>query len=202
MNVKLAALMLSLVAVAPLAAQDWEAGAFLGQQTHGNFSVTDSVGTTTASFPNKTVVGLRVGHAILDFGPVLLQGTAGYQPQTTMTLRESFSAGGAPRSTDYKTGYASLGAMLNLKAFFALGAGLEYRFEKIETSADSTTYARPWLRLNAGVAIPSPVVKPFLGVEASFPLTNKKIDDAVSTADFLKVLAPKAQVGLYAGVRF
>jgi len=58
--------------------------------------------------------------------------------------------------------------------------------------------------VNAGFAIPSPVVKPFVGLEVAFPLTTKSsgVDSSASTADALKAMAPKSQFGLYAGIRF
>jgi len=202
MPVKKPVLLLASLAMLPLSAQTWELGAFVGQQSRPSFKVADSFSTNTVTFPKKNVVGLRLGYAVLDVGPVLLQATAGYQPQASVTYKETFTDANPPRTTDYKTGHMSVGAMLNLKSLVSVGAGMEYRLEKIELGSESTTYGRPWVRVNAGLAIPTPVVKPFLGVEAAFALTSIKIDDAGSTADFLRVLAPKAQVGVYAGVRF
>jgi hypothetical protein len=46
------------------------------------------------------------------------------------------------------------------------------------------------------------VVKPFFGLEVAAPLTSKSYDRNASSVEFLKMLAPKLQVGLYAGIRF
>jgi hypothetical protein len=91
--------------------------------------------------------------------------------------------------------------MFNFKVVVAVGAGLEYRSEKLEGYGKDATYNRPWARLNIGYVIPSPVVKPFFGVEVAFPLTNtsNKFD---SMEDILKSMAPKSQFGLYLGLRF
>jgi hypothetical protein len=97
--------------------------------------------------------------------------------------------------------------MFNFKAVVAVGAGFEYRSESLAVSGSgstnvSTTYGRPWARLNVGYAIPSPVVKPFIGVEVAAPLTSKSYDANGSPEDSLKMIAPKLQLGLYAGIRF
>ena len=82
-----------------------------------------------------------------------------------------------------------------------MGAGLEYRAEKLDVEGESTTYNRPWIRANIGYAIPSPLVKPFFGLEVAFPLTStsNKFDSIENT---LKSMAPKNQIGIYAGIRF
>ncbi|HCZ33920.1 MAG TPA: hypothetical protein DHV93_10990 [Holophagaceae bacterium] len=96
--------------------------------------------------------------------------------------------------------------MFNFKAFVAVGAGLEFRSERLSGSVagtgDSTTYNRVWARMNAGFAVPSPFVKPFFGVEAAFPLSTRSLESDASAADALKSMAPKSQFGIYAGIRF
>lgn len=208
--------------VLPLSAQTWEVGAFLGQQAYRSDSLTNPAlsATLDTKVDSKFIFGLRVGRSVVDLGPALLQVTLGYQPPiaATATITETYDnavPGVAPRtggiktamvttstSGDYKASAFSVGAMFNFKAFVALGAGLEYRFEKLETEGLSTTYGRPWLRLNAGIAIPSPVVKPFVGIEANLPLSSKSLSDIQSDEDMLKAMAPKSQIGVYAGIRF
>jgi hypothetical protein len=58
------------------------------------------------------------------------------------------------------------------------------------------------LRANAGYAFPSPVVKPFVGLEVALPLTSKSFDRAATDEENMKAFAPKLQIGLYAGIRF
>ncbi len=95
-----------------------------------------------------------------------------------------------------------MGAMFNFKALVAVGAGVEYRSEKITGPTTSTTYGRPWARVNAGYAFPTPLVKPFIGIEVAAPLTKKDYNDSLSSEDTLKAFAPKLQVGVYGGIRF
>ncbi|BDU76115.1 hypothetical protein [Mesoterricola sediminis] len=198
---KKAAMFLPLLVVLPLSANTWEAGVFIGQQSFRSQNVTLGGNTFSGDVDNKVTYGFRVGRSVLDFGPALLEVTAGFQPESRANA--TIRINGAPFGTgEYKTQHFSIGAMANLKAFVALGAGVEYRFEKLDTGSASTTYARPWIRVNAGIAIPSPVVKPFVGVEAAVPVTSKSVDATSPEEDQIKALAPKFQIGLYAGIRF
>ncbi|HEY3400632.1 MAG TPA: hypothetical protein VGK03_08375 [Geothrix sp.] len=200
-------ILLALLLGAPLAAQTFEVGLFIGQQQYLSPHVDVAPGTTLRmEADSKTVVGARFGYALVDFGPALLQLTAGFQPEAKSTVKGSL--GGSP-SVDigtFKENHWSAGAMVNFKAVVAVGAGLEFRSERLSGDlagiSDSTTYNRVWARLNAGYAIPSPVVKPFFGVEVAFPLSTKSLDLNASTSDALKSLAPKSQFGIYAGIRF
>jgi len=192
----------------PLAAQSFEVGLFLGQQQYPTPHVDVAPGTTLQFSPdNKTVYAARFGVSVADFGPASFQLTLGLQPETKSTV--SASLGGVSANVgDFKENHWSAGAMFNFKAVVAVGAGLEYRAEKLSGafsgSNDSTTYNRVWARLNAGYAIPSPVVKPFIGVEVAFPLTttNSTLALSASDAEVLKAMAPKSQFGIYAGIRF
>lgn len=183
-----------LLVAAPLAAQSFEVGLFVGQQSHK--SVNDF--GPEVKVDSKTVVGLRAGYSIVDLGPALLQITAGYQPESKSAIK----VGGFGVVNDYKQSHWSVGAMFNFKAVVAIGAGLEYRSEKLTADVDSTTYGRPWARVNAGLAFPSPLVKPFIGLEVAVPLVSKSFDVAASDSENLKSLAPKMQIGIYAGLRF
>ena len=102
---------------------------------------------------------------------------------------------------------------MNWNFLVRLGVGLEYRSEKLNftdaflpSANTSTTYGRPWVRGTAGFTIPTPLVKPFIGVEVAFPLTTSTTTyDQVNNGDWNslnKAMAPKAQYGIYAGVRF
>lgn len=189
---------LAALAAAPLAAQTYELGLNISKQTYAE----PSFSGVSIKEDSKTSVAGRFGVAIVDVGPVLFQFTAAYQPQTT--TKATVSGLGVPfGSGDFKSGYWGAGAALTFKAVVAVGVGLEYRSEKLEDGSASTTYGRPWMRANFGYAIPSPLVKPFIGLEVAFPLAKKDLDASVtSTDDFLKTLAPKNQIGIYAGIRF
>lgn len=201
---KKAAWCLGFLLAAPLAAQSFELGVFAGQQSYKSYSlVADPANSVSVSIDSKTVYGARFGYSVVDFGPALFQLTAGYQPESTATGKSTIVLGGTPvySQGDYKEGHWSVGAMFNFKALVAIGAGVEFRSESLKTDTDSTTYNRPWARFNVGYAFPTPLVKPFIGVEADFPLTSKS-NETGSTADMLKSLAPKAQIGVYGGIRF
>ncbi|MBI3130166.1 MAG: hypothetical protein HYZ13_02305 [Acidobacteria bacterium] len=183
---------LVLVAAAPLAAQDFEVGVFVGRQTYKDFNVLG----VTAEPESKTVTGARFGYSIVDIGPALFQLTAGFQPEAKTSVKSSLGSGGELKHKHY-----SMGAMFNFKAGVAIGAGLEYRFEKLDDGSTSTNYGRPWMRANVGFAFPTPLVKPFVGLEVAAPLTSKS-NETGSAEDVLKSVAPKMQVGIYAGLRF
>ncbi len=185
----------------PVAAQDVEVGVFAGRQAYAS-AHTDVVpgGTLQVEADTKTVWGLRLGYSLVDLGPALFQVTAGYQPETSARLKGSL--GGAPIGEgDLKESHWSAGVMFNFKAVVAVGLGVEFRSESLKETTDSTTYNRPWARLTLGYAFPTPGVKPFMGLEADFPLVSKS-NEFGSTADLLKSLAPKNQIGIYAGLRF
>jgi hypothetical protein len=189
---------LAALAAAPLAAQTFEVGLNVSRQIYAE----PSAAGINVKEDAKTAVAARFGVALVDVGPVLFQATASYQPQTTTTA--TVSAPGFPFSVsgDYKSGYWGVGAALTFKAVVAVGVGLEYRSEKLEDSANSTTYGRPWFRANFGYAFPTPIVKPFIGLEVGVPLAKKDLNASASNEDFLKALAPKNQIGLYGGIRF
>jgi hypothetical protein len=185
----------------PLAAQKWEAGLFVGQQSYKSVS---DMGMTMEP-EKKTIASIRFGYAVADLGPALFQLTAGYQPQANTEAKVN---GSTMPNFSYDQSHWSVGAMFNFKAMVAVGAGIEYRSETLAVSGSnstniSTTYGRPWARLNAGVAIPSPLVKPFIGVEVAVPLISKSYDaNNNNPDDALRMLAPKMQMGLYFGLRF
>ncbi len=193
---------LALLSVAPLAAQSFEVGLFAGQQSFKSFSDSGS----TAEPAKKTVVGARFGYSVVDLGPALFQVTAGYQPE----VKTDFEIDGtAFPGVEFTQKHWSVGAMFNFKAGVAFGAGLEYRNESLGLKGPggdiSTTYGRPWARANVGFAFPTPLVKPFLGLEVAVPLTSTSpslTDYSSDEKSFLKAHAPKMQVGIYGGLRF
>ncbi len=195
-----------LLVAAPLAAQDFEVGVFLGQQSFKDVTIAGN----EAKPASKTVAGMRFGYSVVDLGPALFQLTAGYQPK----FKTDVEVNGANSGNTFTHEHLSVGAMFNFKAYVAVGAGVEYRFEKLggEAPGDptvSTTYGRPWARANVGFAFPTPLVKPFVGLEVAVPLVSKSLSDSEYLAsalgdgkDALKTHAPKLQIGLYAGLRF
>lgn len=195
--------LLLVLAAVPLSAQSFEAGLFIGQQSYKSFS---DAGTTVEP-AKKTVTGVRLGYSLLDLGPALLQVTAGYQPEAKTTIEANGTTVPGFEGTQK---HWSVGAMFNFKAFVAIGAGVEYRSESLGFKGPgtdiSTTYGRPWARANVGFAFPTPIVKPFIGLEVAVPL----VSTSPSTAEYfgpddsvaLKAHAPKMQIGIYGGIRF
>ena len=174
---------LLLVLAAPLSAQTFEVGLNVSREAYTSQNTTPRV-----EAEDKTVVAARVGYALVDLGPALLQVTAAYQPKVDTDLKPN----GILVPTKVGHEYWGVGAMFNFKALVAVGAGVDYRFEKTTVASvysSSHTYGRPWARVNVGYAFPTPVVKPFIGVEAAIPLTEE-------------TLGPKGQVGVYGGIRF
>lgn len=185
----------ALVAAAPLAAQSWELGVFAGQQTYKTNDV------MAAQPKNKTVVGARLGYSVVDLGPALFQLTAGFQPKAESEIEQA----GVNTGAKYQQSHMSVGAMFNFKAFVAFGAGVEYRMEKLNVTGSSlsdVSYSRPWARANVGMAFPTPLVKPFIGLEVAMPLASKSASTTDSPEDQIRGAAPKLQVGLYGGIRF
>ncbi len=199
------------LATLPLTAQSWEVGAFLGQQTYDKFTWRDTgSGMDTEAKPEgKTVGALRVGYGLVDIGPALFQFSAAYQPKVSTDVKFSapgVSGLGIGLNLDHQA--SSLGVALIFRAGVSASVGLDYRWDKLEGTfqglSSTTTYGRPWARANVGFALPTPIAKPFLGLEVAAPLANKSVNALGPTTDeeALKALAPKLQVGLYGGIRF
>jgi hypothetical protein len=203
-------LALATLVAAPLAAQSIELGLNISRQTYQDQSAVLGSLKSDYKLDDKTVIAARFGYALVDIGPALFQLTAAYQPSTETNATVNVSLANVPFAKGtgtYKQGYWGAGAALTFKALFAVGVGLEYRSEKLEGAIgslnSSTTYGRPWARANVGYAFPSPIVKPFIGLEVAAPLAKKDLDaNTTSSDDFLKALAPKMTVGLYGGIRF
>jgi len=198
---------LGLLLASPLAAQSLEVGVFIGQQQYPSPHADVLPGTTLRmEADSKTVYAVRLGYSIVDLGPALFQLTAGFQPEARSTVKASLGGSPSVNVGEFKENHWSAGAMFQFKAVVAVGAGLEFRSERlsgdVSGTSDSTTYNRIWGRLNAGFAIPSPVLQAFFGVEAAFPFGSRSLDPNASNADLLKSLAPRNQIGIYAGLRF
>lgn len=190
-------LLAALVIGTPLAAQSWELGLFAGQQSYKSI---DAFGGS-AQPKSKVILGARVGYSVVDLGPALFQLTAGFQPKTDAAIEVN----GTDVGDAFQHQHMSVGAMFNFKAGVAFGAGIEYRFEKLNITGSGlsdTAYNRPWLRANLGYALPSPFVKPFIGLEVALPLMSKSFSATASDEDNMKAFAPKLQIGLYGGIRF
>jgi hypothetical protein len=193
------------LAAAPLAAQSFELSLFGAQQEYKDLSFSQGSTTVTGKVQSNPVYLARVGWSLIDWGPVMFQLTAGYQPESKATYTATFANspyhGNGTVAGDYKYSAYTVGAMFNFKLFLAFGAGLEYRSEGLNNGLTSATWGRPWARANIGFAFPTPLVKPFIGIEAAMPLTTVT-NDVHTSEDLLKSNAPTLQVGVYVGLRF
>ncbi len=145
-------------------------------------------------------VGFRVGWSLLDLKVAELSLTGTYQPKAQADLVLNGTKLGR-----YGVESVAAGAQLDFKVLINFNAGVEMRQERLswELTAggqDSSTQTRPWLRAGLGFTLPTPYLSPFLRLEVAAPARK---EDRTATPDQLrKALAPQAQVGLYAGIRF
>ncbi len=149
---------------------------------------------------SPTGFGLRGGFDVLDLKVASLQLNATWHNKTTGDL-----ATGGAKVGELDNQYWAAGAMVNWKFLVNVGAGVEYRSEKLTWRPASgpstdTTLGRPWARVNVGFSIPTPVVSPFLTLEVAAPLSKK--DNGGNPGDVSEALAPQVQVGIYGGIRF
>ncbi|HZU52976.1 MAG TPA: hypothetical protein VFF77_03715 [Holophagaceae bacterium] len=210
--------LLALASALPLAAQSFEVGALYTW----NPTKTQSADPLGPSMPIDMKVdtwkaaGLRFGYNFMSVGPLEVQGNATVQFNNSEDFNWSDGSSSIKVGTvDYK--YWAVGAAVNWNFLVRLGVGLEYRSESLSSKYSafvpsqyntSTTYRRPWIRATAGYVFPSPIVKPFIGIEAAIPVTSTSFsssDLSGTNPNFDKLnksLAPKAQYGIYAGIRF
>lgn len=149
---------------------------------------------------SPTGFGIRGGFDVLDLKVAALQLNATWHNKTTGDLKY-----GGTKYGELDNQYWAAGAMVNWKLLVNVGAGVEYRSEKLTfrpstgASTDSTQ-GRPWARVNVGFSIPTPVVSPFFLFEVAAPLSKK--DTTSSSKDLTDALAPQVQIGIYGGIRF
>ena len=149
---------------------------------------------------SPTGLGIRGGFDILDLKVAALQLNATWHNKTTGDLKY-----GGTKLGEMDNQYWAAGAMVNWKLLVNVGAGVEYRSEKLtfrptSGSATDSTQGRPWARVNVGFSIPTPVVSPFFLFEVAAPLSKK--DTTSTPKDLTEALAPQVQIGIYGGIRF
>ena len=126
----------------------------------------------------------------------------------------------------YKYSYwmAGFGYMWDLSPGLNLGAHLEVRGEALNASGDfytggtasnpgpaqhvdhSTTYVRPWFRLNMDYAFKAAGTSPFIGLDASLAMLKGTQDKGLAPTQWndnsVKSMAPQATFSVYLGMRF
>ena len=144
-------------------------------------------------------LGFRAAYTFLDMKVAELGAAVTYHPKS----QDDLSLGGV-NIGKFGNQYVAIGVQADWKFLLNLHAGLDMRSEKLttttSTSSDSTTVTRPWVKVGAGFAMPTPAVSPFVRLEVAVPLTSS--DTSSSTDDFRKAMAPSLQVALYGGIRF
>jgi hypothetical protein len=203
--VKNATFALALLLGAPLVAQSYEVGLFVGQQKYAWAQIPAHGPSSSPIYTpdQKTIWGIRLGCSVVTLGPASLQLNAGFQPES----KSRISATPPDSPWDFSESHWSVGAVFHFKALLDWGVGIEQRMEKLSGNqfggSDSTTSNRAWGVLNASWTRPGPTVKPFIGVECAFPLSVSNHQGSYSSqADTLKAMAPSSQIGLYTGIRF
>lgn len=187
----------ALAACLALPACAGEAG-ILGSKLIGQSQTVTGLGKYEDVSP--TGVGFRVGWSLLDLKVVELSLNATYQPKAEADLKLAGAKIGR-----YGVEYVAAGAQVDFKVLVNLNVGAEMRQERLSWDlgaagkADSTQ-TRPWLRAGMGFSIPTPVLSPFVRLEVAIPATKE--DRAGTSDEIRKALAPRAQVGVYAGIRF
>ena len=190
-------LLLSMVAVLPATAG--ELGILVDKQA-GKAQTATAFSTQKYDAISPTGLGLRGGFDVLDLKVAALQLNATWHNKTKGDL----TYGGANYG-EFENQYWAAGAMVNWKLLVNVGAGVEYRSEKltfrpISGASTDSTLVRPWARVNIGFSIPTPVVSPFFLFEVAAPLSKK--DSTSTPKDLTEALAPQVQIGLYGGIRF
>ena len=206
--------LLALASALPLAAQSFEVGALYTWNPTKGQTITAGPNSEEIKADTWKAAGLRFGYNFVSIGPMEIQGNATMQFNNTQNIGIKVNGTTVPSpgiTEDYK--YWAVGAAVNWNFLVRLGVGLEYRSESLKLTDPldgvnpSTTYGRGWIRGTAGFTIPAPIVKPFIGAEVAFPLSTKSLaisdlSPSPNWDNFNKSMAPKAQYGLYAGIRF
>ncbi|GLH72907.1 hypothetical protein GETHLI_14090 [Geothrix limicola] len=178
-----------------------ELGLLLDKQV-GKAQAATTFSTQKYDAVSPTGFGIRGGFDILDLKVAALQLNATWHNKTTSDLTY-----GGNNYGEFDNQYLAAGAMVNWKLLVNVGAGVEYRSEKVtwrSTTAafgnGDATQGRPWARVNVGFSIPTPLVSPFFLFEVAAPLSKK--DTTTTPKDFAEALAPQVQIGIYGGIRF
>ena len=194
-------LLTALAALTALPASAGEVGLLLDKQI-GKAQTAAFGGGQKYDDVSPTGFGIRGGFDVLDLKVAALQLNATWHNKTTGDL----SYGGT-KYGELENQYWAVGAMVNWKLLVNVGAGVEYRSEKLTWHSTTAAYGsgdatlgRPWARVNVGFSIPTPVVSPFFAVEVAAPLSKK--DTTGTPSDFTEALAPQVQIGIYGGIRF
>lgn len=195
---KIASVVLVAAGLGLMPAQAGEVGLLLDKQI-GDSSL---LGAGKVDAVSPTGFGIRGAFTVLDLKVAELGIAATYHPEA----KGDFNIGGKKVGT-FSDQYVAIGAQVDWKLLVNVHAGLDLRQEKSKTEdtgiADSsTTYTRPWVKAGIGFSIPTPIVSPFVRLEAAYALQTYSLPSNPSKDDINKAMAPKYQIAVYGGIRF
>lgn len=133
---------------------------------------------------------------------------ATYHPKAKADFIQDLS--GHPPQTfgKYTVEYVALGGQLDWKWLGDVHAGLDVRREQLDYeprgggSSPAVVITRPWVSAGIGWSFPAPA-RPFVRLEGAYAL--RQYDLTWNNWDFndlLRAMAPRYQIGLYAGIHF
>jgi len=213
---KMTCLAFAVAAMAVLPASAAEVGILVDKQVGQSLDI-PGVSGIKYNAVSPTGFGIRGGISLVDLKVLEFGLMATYHSKAEADLKLDYGVGTANFG---KAGveYIAIGAQLDWKFLVNLHAGLEMRREKISNDGGmatipvygtivvdpgSTTITRPWLSAGIGFSIPTPIVSPFVRLEAAYSLkTYSAPTFDGSDDDFRKAMAPKYQIALYGGIRF
>jgi len=194
---KIVSIALVAAGLSMFSAKAGEVGLLLDKQIGDSLLLTG--GKADAASP--TGFGIRGAFTVLDLKVAELGIAATYHPEA----KEDLKVNGAIFGT-MSNQYVAIGAQVDWKFLVNLHAGVDLRQEKTKMDAlvysHSTTFTRPWVKAGIGFSIPTPIVSPFVRLEAAYALKTYSLPSLYSQDDFNKAMAPKYQIALYGGIRF
>lgn len=134
--------------------------------------------------------------------------TATFHPEIQDAFIQDIYPWPPQRFGSFSTKYSAVGAQLDWHLGVDFHAGLELRREALKATLGQgdivydTTTTRPWASVGLGYTFAQPAFHPFIRLEAAQALTHASLGAAWTMEDLLKSMAPRSQVGLYAGIHF
>ncbi|MBP1772004.1 MAG: hypothetical protein H6P99_1167 [Holophagaceae bacterium] len=172
------------------------------------------LGPSAPGFPTKqeAVKGngfaIRGAYTVMDLWAAEFSVSATYHSKVTGDFIVDVYPYPPQKFGKYDFEYVALGGQLEWKRLVDVQAGLDVRRERLRSDlaegliTGTTIQTRPWASAGVGYSFPSPGLTPFVRLEAAYALTHHSLGSAWSEADRRRAMAPRYQVGIYAGVRF
>ncbi len=166
----------------------------LGQAQSTSVPYLGRTGSIDAVSP--TGMGFRAGFSLINLKVAELGLEATYHPKAEGDVVLAGTGTGQRFSTEY----LALGAKVEWKFLLNLYGAMEIRSERLSLGPERVTYSRPWIKAGIGTTLPLPLLTPTFRLELA--MQTVRDEKTGSASELAKALAPRFQVGLYAGVRF